>query len=75
LIAQATQLHGLHDQIALGDLAGLAERDDTRNALGAGPQAVFMAGAGEDTLQFRPAPDILRSDPLGRVELMPRDRE
>ena len=58
-----------------GECAGGAEPDDEGDVLGAGPQAVLLAGADDQRRQLDAPAHIERADALGRVELVAGDRQ
>src|SRR5690348_9979216 len=66
----------LRSEAAAGDVTGHAKADYLMGRQSPGPEASFLAAAEEDRLQMRPrlAADVERSNPLGAVELVRRQR-
>ncbi len=65
----------VHPDPPASDLAGRAERHVEEHVLGAGPAPRLVPGTVHEGLEPRTAPDVEGADSLGRVELVPRDRE
>ncbi len=55
--------------------AGLPERHDAGDVLGAGAASVFLPGAHDERRKLEAAPHVERANSLGRVELVAGDRE
>ena len=75
LVAQALEARAHVGQLLGGQGHGDSEPDDAGDVLGARAQATLVAAAVQDGLQARAALHVQGADPLGAVELVPREAE